>query len=55
MNLVGIVVPGERPASIAGNSVTLPLAPTEAETAVIEMPAPQTFAFGAPLEGGALA
>ncbi len=56
MNLVGIVVPGERPASIAGNTVTLPLPPTEAETVVIEMPAPQSFAFGAPpLEGDALA
>ncbi|HEX3430616.1 MAG TPA: hypothetical protein VHT03_06990, partial [Rhizomicrobium sp.] len=56
MNLVGIVIPGERPASIAGNTVTLPLPLTEVETAVIEMPAPQTFAFGAtPLEGGAIA
>ena len=56
MNLVGVVIPGERPASIAGNTVTLPLPLTEAETAVIEMPSPQTFAFGeAPLEGGALA
>ena len=55
MNLVGIVIPGERPASIAGNTVTLPLSPTEAEAAVIEMPSPQTFAFGVPLEGGALA
>ena len=56
MNLVGIVIPGDRPASIAGNTVTLPLPPTDAETSVIEMPAPQSFAFGAPpLEGGALA
>jgi ATP-dependent Lhr-like helicase len=55
MNLVDIVIPGERTASIAGNTVTLPLPPTDSETAVIEMPAPQTFAFGAPLEGGARA
>jgi ATP-dependent Lhr-like helicase len=55
MNLVGIVIPGERPASIAGNTVTLPLPPTEAETAVIEMPGPQAFTFeAAPLEGGAI-
>jgi ATP-dependent Lhr-like helicase len=55
MNLVDIVIPGERTASIAGNTVTLPLPPTDSGTAVIEMPAPQTFAFGAPLEGGARA
>ena len=56
MNLVGIVIPGERPASIAGNTVTLPLPPSEAEAAVVEMPAPQAFAFDAALrEGGALA
>jgi ATP-dependent Lhr-like helicase len=57
MNLVGIVIPGERSASIAGNTVTLPLPPGDAETvAVLEMPGLQTFAFGdAPLEGGALA
>jgi ATP-dependent Lhr-like helicase len=56
MNLVGVVIPGERTASIAGNTVTLPLPPTETEAAVIEMSAPQTFAFGTKsVEGGALA
>ena len=61
MNLVGIVIPGERPASIAGNTVTLPLPATEAEASVIEtagspMGKPQAFPFDAtPLQGGALA
>jgi ATP-dependent Lhr-like helicase len=55
MNLVGIVIPGERTASIAGNTVTLPLPPTEAEEAVVEMPAPVMLAFDAPLQGGAIA
>jgi ATP-dependent Lhr-like helicase len=55
MNLVGVVIPGERTASIAGNTVTLPLAPTEAEALVVEMPVAGAFAFGAVVEGGAIA
>jgi ATP-dependent Lhr-like helicase len=56
MNLVGIVIPGERTASIAGNAVTLPLPRTEAEAAVVEMPVAGSFTFRAlPLEGGAIA
>ena len=56
MNLVGVVIPGERTASIAGNTVTLPLAPSEVEAAVVEMPLPGRFAFDSPqLEGGAIA
>ena len=55
MNLVGIVIPGERTASIAGNTVTLPLPPTEAEAAVVAMPMARGFAFDVPLEGGAIA
>jgi ATP-dependent Lhr-like helicase len=56
MNLVGVVIPGERTASIAGNTVTLPLPPAEAEAAVVEMPVTGSFAFAAsPLEGGAIA
>jgi len=54
MNLVGVVIPGERPACIAGNTVTYPLAQTAAEASVVELPAPQTFAWQA-AEGGALA
>jgi ATP-dependent Lhr-like helicase len=49
MNLVGIVIPGERTASIAGNTVTLPLPPTEAEAVVVEMPVARGFAFDVPL------
>jgi len=58
MNLVGIVIPGERAASVPGKTVTYP-AP-----AVVEKPAEpreadvaaDLFAFGAPaVEGGALA
>jgi ATP-dependent Lhr-like helicase len=55
MNLVGIVIPGERTASIAGNTVTLPLQPTEAEAVVVEMPVAASFSFDSPLEGGAIA
>jgi ATP-dependent Lhr-like helicase len=56
MNLVGIVIPGERTASIAGNTVTLPLPPTEAEAAIVEMPLPGSFGFDQlPLQGGAIA
>jgi ATP-dependent Lhr-like helicase len=55
MNLVGIVIPGERTASIAGNTVTLPLPPTQAEASVVEMPTPGVLSFDTALEGGALA
>ncbi len=54
MNLVGVVVPGESPACIAGNTVTYPVAQPSAEVSVMEMPAPGTFAWEA-AEGGALA
>ena len=56
MNLVGVVIPGERTASIAGNTVTLPLPPAEAEAAVAEMPLPGAFTFAvSPLGGDAIA
>ncbi|MGB7170808.1 MAG: hypothetical protein WBD32_17510 [Acidobacteriaceae bacterium] len=56
MNLVGVVVPGERTPSIAGNTVTLPLPQAVPEPAILEMPDPGAFRFEAPeLEGGALA
>jgi len=56
MNLVEIVIPGERTASIAGNTVTLPLPLTVAESAVVEMPVAGAFVFGpGALEGGAIA
>jgi ATP-dependent Lhr-like helicase len=55
MNLVGVVIPGESPACIAGNTVTLPLPPSAAEeTVVAEMPVAGVFAWKA-AEGGALA
>ncbi|MGB7171306.1 MAG: hypothetical protein WBD32_20045, partial [Acidobacteriaceae bacterium] len=56
MNLVGVVIPGERTPSIAGNTVTLPLPAAAPEPAVLEMPVPGAFTFEAPeVEGGALA
>ncbi len=55
MNLVGIVIPGERTASIAGNTVTLPLPPTEAEANIVEILTPGILSFDTALEGGALA
>jgi ATP-dependent Lhr-like helicase len=57
MNLIGVVIPGERTAAIAGNTVTLPpLAGPEAEAAVVEPPTPGAFAWGATeREGGAIA
>jgi len=55
MNLVGIIIPGERSASIAGNTVTLPLPPGESEATIVEMPAPGVLSFDRALEGGALA
>ncbi|HEY6448890.1 MAG TPA: DEAD/DEAH box helicase [Acidobacteriaceae bacterium] len=61
MNLVGVVIPGESPACIAGNTVTLPLPaneqghPEPAEAP--EEPLRRAFAWDTPreLEGGALA
>jgi ATP-dependent helicase Lhr and Lhr-like helicase len=57
MNLVGIVIPGEREAAIPGRSVTYPATnaaveqiPEETATASIG-----ALPFSAPLEGGALA
>ncbi len=55
MNLIGVVIPGERPASIAGNTVTLPLPAAAPQPAVIEMPLAGAFLFDSPVEGGALA
>lgn len=56
MNLVGIIIPGERPASIAGNTITLPLPEAAPQPAVVEMPVAGAFAFEPELaEGGALA
>jgi ATP-dependent Lhr-like helicase len=59
MNLVGVVIPGDRTPSIAGNTVTLPLPAAEPAPAVIEILIPRAFAFEAPelplQEGGALA
>ncbi|MGB6131486.1 MAG: DEAD/DEAH box helicase [Acidobacteriaceae bacterium] len=54
MNLVGVVIPGERPACVAGNTVTYPVAQTAAEVSVLEIATPGTFAWEA-AEGGALA
>jgi ATP-dependent Lhr-like helicase len=56
MNLVGVVIPGERTAAIAGNTVTLPLPESEAAVAVAEMPVETAFRWGAPaVEGEAIA
>jgi ATP-dependent Lhr-like helicase len=59
MNLVGVIIPGERTASIAGNTVTLPLPEGMSDTAsdmtAAEMPAAGAFAWDVPLEGGAIA
>ncbi|HZZ40910.1 MAG TPA: DEAD/DEAH box helicase [Acidobacteriaceae bacterium] len=56
MNLVGVVIPGERTPSIAGNTVTLPLPAAAPEPPVLEMPIPGAFVFEPQkLEGGALA
>ncbi len=56
MNLVGIVIPGERPACIPGNTVTLPLSERAQEPAVVEMPLPGANDWNqTELEGGALA
>jgi ATP-dependent Lhr-like helicase len=56
MNLVGIIIPGERPASIAGNTITLPLAGAAPQATLVEMPVAGAFAFEPELaEGGALA
>jgi ATP-dependent helicase Lhr and Lhr-like helicase len=56
MNLVGAIIAGERPASIAGNTVTLPLPQSAVEAVVQEAPEPRAFAWKAVQpEGGALA
>ena len=56
MNLVGVVIPGESPACIAGNTVTYPLPQTETRPQIAEMPVEGAFAWGAQAaEGGALA
>jgi ATP-dependent Lhr-like helicase len=67
MNLIGVVVPGERVAAIAGNTVTLAAAAAgavPAEPGVVELPAPGALAWdglntapadGHELEGGAIA
>ena len=56
MNLVGVVIPGERVSAIAGNTVSLPVAEALAEAAVVEAPASRAFAWEpAEREGGALA
>ena len=61
MNLIGVVIPGDRVAAIAGNTATLPppsVGPVEA--AVPEMPVAHAFAWDGPAnraeqEGGAIA
>jgi ATP-dependent helicase Lhr and Lhr-like helicase len=55
MNLVGAIVPGESPACIAGNTVTLPLPQSAVEAVVPEAPVPRAFAWQPAAEGGALA
>jgi ATP-dependent helicase Lhr and Lhr-like helicase len=56
MNLVGVIIPGDRTPSVAGNTVTLPLPAPAPEPPLIEMRVPGTFAFEPQqLEGGALA
>jgi len=58
MNLVGIVIPGEREASVPGRTVTYPVAAVAEESPAAEAVtvAQDLFAFGQmPLEGGALA
>ncbi len=55
MNLIGVVIPGERVAAIAGNTVTLPPAAAP-EPAVVEMAVASAFAWESPQqEGGAIA
>ena len=58
MNLIGIVIPGEREASVPGKTVTYPVAALAEQSAAAEevAVAQDLFAFGtAPLEGSALA
>jgi len=56
MNLIGAVIPGESPACIAGNTVTLPLPQSPVEAIVQEAPIPGAFAWEAVRpEGSALA
>jgi len=58
MNLVGIVIPGEREASVPGRTVTYPMPAVAEESAAPEVVtvAQDLFAFGQKtLDGGALA
>ena len=55
MNLVGVVIPGDRTASIAGNMVTLPLAADRAEANDGGNAHAGHLRLDAALEGGALA
>jgi ATP-dependent helicase Lhr and Lhr-like helicase len=60
MNLIGVLIPGERVAAIAGNTVTLPPAAAEEEAAAVEIQVGGAFAWdkcasGAEREGDALA
>jgi ATP-dependent Lhr-like helicase len=56
MNLVGVVIPGERVASVPGKTVTYPI-PTAAETSVAEGNSVTSRLFGltSTVEDGALA
>ena len=56
MNLIGIVIPGEREASVPGKTVTYPAAGEgkRAENGTTTV-TNTVFEFGAPLEGGAIA
>ncbi|MGB7134489.1 MAG: DEAD/DEAH box helicase [Acidobacteriaceae bacterium] len=56
MNLVGVVIPGERVAAIAGNTVTLPLAQATPELETVTIPVAGAFAWDTRgVEGGAIA
>ena len=55
MNLVGVVIPGDRPPAIAGNTVTFPLPEAAPEIAEAVLPMPGALAWGTAMEGGALA
>jgi len=51
MNLIGVVIPGEREAAIPGRTVTYPSVEPEVPPAIPAAVLPLTL----PLEGGALA
>jgi len=57
MNLVGIVIPGERKSAIPGRCVTYPAANVESgkETEATAPISPEVLPFSPALEGGALA